>query len=213
MNTKDLLNALAKLAAESFPMHGLTLVLWYAFCKCLLKKKKKNQTHFPGIHRVKKHSKTVESPWYFQGAVLSYLFSLRAPIWEKQQFLKCSASAFASASILKSETFEILQMCVNTAELVLPSFSVKESSSPRLGPSLAELLEEKKTVRSCQGIISPSPRSSPRPPCSSHTRHKHPCAEGRSAACAHPAPLKSVWPQGLFCCFTTEQIEQHFITS
>ena len=33
-------------------------------------------------------------------------------------------------------------MCVNTAELVLPRFYVKESGSPRLRPSLAELLEE-----------------------------------------------------------------------
>lgn len=66
MNTKDLLNALAKLAVESFPMHVLTLDLLYALCKCLLKKKK-NQTHFPGVHRAKKHTKTVV-PVVFSGS-------------------------------------------------------------------------------------------------------------------------------------------------
>lgn len=120
-------------------------------------------------------------------------------------------SSFASTSTLKTETFEIQQMCVKTAELVLSSFYIKESSSPRLGPSLVELLEEN-SEKLPGDRLSLSP-SSPSPPCSSHARQEHPCAEGRSSASAHPAPLKSIWPQGLFCYFTAEQIEQHFIMS
>lgn len=86
--TKGWLHALAKGALVGFPAHVLTWDLWYALSKRLLIKKKKKQRRFPGVHRAEKHGKAAESPWYFQGAVLSYLCSSRAPIWEKHQVLK-----------------------------------------------------------------------------------------------------------------------------
>lgn len=62
-------------------------------------------------------------------------------------------------------------MCVNTAKLVLPSFYIKESSSSRLGLSLAELLEEnsKKVPKECLPLFSqpslPQPRQAWASPC------------------------------------------------
>lgn len=132
VNTRGSLNAQAELAIESFPMHVLTLDLWCALCKRLLKKKKKNQTPFPGTHRAKKDSKTVESLRYFQGAVPQLCVLLKssnlgkATVSRSALCLPLPLPLSQGPKPLKS----CRQMCVNNSRVGLAKFLIKESSSP-----------------------------------------------------------------------------------